>query len=150
VHAGDIAEDKENVAMIKGLAHVCIAARDLAATERFYCSELGFKKVFDFIRGGEVTGFYLEVSEKSYIEVFRQDEIRGNGSCPIRHLCLEVCNIDEVSRHLRDKGHEVTEKKLGADGSWQIWTTDPSGVQIEFHQYTKQSSQLTAQDCILD
>ena len=136
--------------MIKGLAHVCIAARDLAATERFYCSGLGFKKVFDFIRGGEVIGFYLEVAEKSYIEIFRQDEIHGNGSCPIRHLCFEVCDVDEVRRHLRANGYDVTEKKLGADGSWQIWTTDLSGVRIEFHQYTEQSSQLTARDCILD
>ena len=136
--------------MIKGLAHVCIAARDLAATEGFYCSDLGFKKVFDFIRGGEVIGFYLEVSEKSYIEIFRQDEIHGYDHCPIRHLCFEVCDIDEVSRHLRAKRYEVTEKKLGVDGSWQIWTTDPSGVRIEFHQYTEQSSQVTARDCILD
>ena len=136
--------------MIKGLAHVCISALDLAAAERFYCSGLGFKKAFDFIRGGEVVGFYLEVSEKSYIEIFRQDEIHEDGSCPIRHLCFEVGDIDEVSRHLRAKRYEVTEKKLGADGSWQIWTTDPSGVWIEFHQYTVQSSQLTAGDCILD
>ena len=136
--------------MIKSLAHICIAAHDLAATERFYCSGLGFKKAFDFIRGGEVIGFYLEVSEKSYIEIFRQDEIHGHGSCPIRHLCFEVREIDEVSRHLRAKGYEVTEKKLGGDSSWQIWTTDPSGVRIEFHQYTEQSSQLTARDCILD
>jgi catechol 2,3-dioxygenase-like lactoylglutathione lyase family enzyme len=136
--------------MIKGLAHVCIAARDLAATERFYCSGLGFRKVFDFIRGGEVIGFYLEVAEKSYIEIFSQDEIHGNGSCPIRHLCFEVRDMDEVGSRLRDKKYEVTEKKLGADGSWQIWTTDPSGVRIEFHQYTKQSSQITARDCILD
>lgn len=147
---GDIAEDREYVAMINCLAHVCIAACDLASTERFYCSGLGFRRVFDFIRGGEVIGFYLEVSERSYIEIFRQDEIHGYGSCPIRHLCFEVGDMDEVSRHLRALRYEVTEKELGADGSWQIWTTDPSGVRIEFHQYTEHSSQVTGRDCILD
>ena len=136
--------------MIKGLAHVCIAASDLASTERFYCSGLGFSKVFDFIREGEVIGFYLEVSEKTYIEVFRQDEVYGHGNYPIRHLCFEVCDIDEVSRHIKSQGYDVTEKKLGADQSWQTWTTDPSGVRIEFHQYTEKSSQVTTRNCTLD
>ena len=136
--------------MIQGLAHVCIAANDLASTERFYCSGLGFNKAFDFIRGGEVIGFYLEVSEKTYIEVFRQDEVSVHSNCPIRHLCFEVCDIDEVSRHIKSQGYDVTEKELGADQSWQIWTTDPSGVRIEFHQYTEKSSQVTTRNCTLD
>ena len=136
--------------MIKGLAHVCIAASDLATTERFYCSGLGFRKFFDFIRGGEVIGFYLRVSENTYIEVFRQDAVQTHAGCPIRHVCFEVTDIDEVSRHIKAHGYEVTEKKLGADQSWQMWTTDPGGVRIEFHQYTDRSSQVTAKDCILD
>lgn len=136
--------------MIEGLAHVCIAASDLASTERFYCSGLGFNKAFDFIRGGEVIGFYLEVSEKTYIEVFRQDEVYVHSNCPIRHLCFEVCDIDEVSRHIESQGYDVTERELGADQSWQIWTTDPSGVRIEFHQYTEKSSQVTTRNCTLD
>ena len=35
--------------MIKGLAHVCLSATDLAAVERFYCRGLGLKKVFVII-----------------------------------------------------------------------------------------------------
>ena len=136
--------------MIKGLAHVCISATDLVLAEQFYCSGLGFRKVFDFIRGGEIRGFYLEVAEKTYIEVFRQDEAHTLTECPIRHICFEVCDIDKVSRHVTSQGYDVTEKKLGADQSWQIWATDPNGVRIEFHQYTEDSSQVTARNCILD
>ena len=58
--------------MIKQIAHVCIAAHDLAETERFYCTGLGFTRLFDFIRQGEVIGFYLQVSPGSFIEVFQQ------------------------------------------------------------------------------
>jgi catechol 2,3-dioxygenase-like lactoylglutathione lyase family enzyme len=129
---------------------VCIAARDLAATEKFYCSGLGFKKGFDFIRKGEIIGFYLEVAKKTYIEVFRQDEIDKNAKAPILHLCFETPDVDEVSRRLVARGYEVTKKILGADQSWQIWTADPSGVKIEFHQYTPQSTQVTGKDCVLD
>jgi catechol 2,3-dioxygenase-like lactoylglutathione lyase family enzyme len=89
-------------------------------TERFYCSGLGFRKVFDFIRGGAVIGFYLEVSPKSYIEVFRQDQIDTQAKSPIRHICLEVDQIDDVSGRLKSQGYDVTDKKLGSDQGWQV------------------------------
>lgn len=136
--------------MIKGIAHVCVSALDLAAVERFYCSGLGMEKVFDFLRGGDPIGFYLKMAEAAYIEVFVQDKIDLEAKCPIKHLCLQVDDIDAVARGLVDCGYPATEKVLGADQSWQVWTTDPSGVRIEFHQYTAESSQLTGKDCVLD
>jgi len=142
--------EKGNNMMITGIAHVCIAAKDLAATEKFYCSGLGFKKVFDFIRQGQVIGFYLEVAKKTYMEAFRADAIDKDAKSPILHICFETPSVDEVSRRLTGQGYEVTKKILGADQSWQIWTADPSGVKIEFHQYTKESTQVTGKDCVLD
>lgn len=135
--------------MIKGLAHICLSATDLEATERFYCSGLGFQKAFDFIRNDRVVGFYLKVSQACYIEVFEQDQIDINAKSPIRHFCFETDDIDQVGLRLAENGYEVTQKKLGADQSWQMWATDPSGVRIEFHQYTENSSQVTLQNCIL-
>ena len=135
--------------MIKVLAHVCILASDLAATERFYCSGLGLEKLFDFTRDGEVVGFYLKVSGRTYVEVFHRDEAPGESPSPIRHLCFEVDDIDEASDRLRSEGYEITEKKLGADQSWQAWTSDPGGVSIELHQYTEESCQVTGRDCVL-
>ena len=136
--------------MIKGIAHVCIASTDLAATERFYCSGLGFKKGFDFLRAGNVIGFYIEVAPASYIEVFRQTAIDTQAQSPISHICFETQDIDKVARHLKSKGYKVTDKTLGADQSWQAWTTDPAGVKIEFHQYTAKSTQVTGGNCVLD
>ena len=135
--------------MIKGLAHICLSATDLAAVERFYCSCLGFKKTFDFVHGDRVIGFYLKVSQGTYIEVFLQDKIDREAKAPIRHFCLEVDDIDQVGLKLTAEGYKVTAKSLGADQSWQIWTTDPSGVSIEFHQYTDRSCQVTGANCVL-
>ena len=135
---------------IKRLAHVCLSAHDLAATERFYCAGLGFAKVFDFIRNGQIIGFYLRVVEGTYIEVFVREAIDAEAKPPISHLCFEVDDIDAVRRQLLAAGYTVTDKKLGADQSWQSWVTDPSGVQIEFHQYTAKSCQLTGANCVLD
>ncbi len=136
--------------MIKGFAHVCLSATDLTAAERFYCSGLGFTKTFDFIRNSRVIGFYLEVSQGNYVEIFHRDGIDTKANGPIQHFCLEVDDIEQVRRRLTENGYEVTDKKLGADQSWQIWTTDPSGVRIEFHQYTDRSSQVTHEDCMLE
>ena len=58
-------------------------------------------------------------------------------------------NIDAVRDRLIEKGYEVGEKKLGADHAYQAWVTDPSGVRIEFHEYTDKSTQLTGENCIL-
>lgn len=135
--------------MIKGIAHVCLSATDLVEVERFYCNGLGVKKAFNFIREGRVIGFYLEVAPGDYIEVFERDAIDAKANGLIGHFCLEVADIDQARQRLLENGYEASEKKLGCDQSWQFWTTDPSGVRIEFHQYTLQSSQLTHRDCIL-
>ncbi len=135
--------------MIKGFAHVCLSATDLAATERFYCKGLGCIKAFDFIKDNRIIGFYLEISKGSYIEVFLRDEVESEAKSPISHFCLEVDDITQISRQLKENGYDTTDKKLGADQSWQIWTTDPDGTRIEFHEYTGSSSQITRKNCIL-
>ena len=135
--------------MILDIAHVCIAARDLDATERFYCGALGLRRKFDFLRAGRRVGFYLEVTPGRYLEVFAKDIIEPGDRHPLLHLCLQVDDIDAVRSRLKAAGIDTTEKKLGADRSWQAWVTDPSGVRIEFHQYTPESSQVTGRDCVL-
>lgn len=135
--------------MIKDIAHICLAATDLGAAERFYCQGLGFKKAFEFIRGGACIGFYLEICKGRYIEVFLRDSIQVADGHPMLHMCFEVEDLDLLRTHLTSQRIEVTEKKRGADRSWQAWTTDPSGVRIEFHQYTSESSQVTGENCLL-
>lgn len=136
--------------MIKGIAHICIGTLDLAATERFYCSGLGMTKGFEFIRKNRVIGFYLQAGANTFVEVFLRDKVIPQPDAPISHLCLEVQDIDETIARLKAGGYETTEKKMGADRSWQAWVSDPAGVRIEFHQYTPQSSQVTGAACILE
>jgi len=135
--------------MIRGLAHVCIVAPDLEAAEQFYCQTLGLERAFRFLRRGETVGLYLRLGQRTFIEVFRQETTEDTPRHPIRHFCLEVDDLDATVDRLKAAGQEVTDKTLGADRSWQAWTTDPAGVRIEFHQYTDQSTQLTGADCII-
>lgn len=129
--------------MFKRLAHVCIGADDLAETEKFYCDTLGMEKAFDFVKNDKPYGFYAKCGETTYIEVFMQTETANLDRPIMKHLCLEVEDLDAVIATLEGKGVEVTNKKRGGDRSWQAWITDPSGVRIELMQYTDESSQFT-------
>jgi glyoxylase I family protein len=136
--------------MIKGLAHICIGTQSLEKTRHFYCSILGFTKVFDFVQEGKPVGFYLDTGNGVFAEFFEQPDVAIPPKGPIWHFCLEVDDIDTEIDNLRRHGIEITQKELGKDFSWQAWFKDPNGVDIEFHQYTPQSTQITREVCRLE
>ncbi|NKB67481.1 MAG: VOC family protein [Candidatus Latescibacteria bacterium] len=131
--------------MIKQLAHLCIHSLDLEKTRWFYCDVLGAEVTFDFDKNGSLFGYYFKLGGSTFLEVFQGEPGDANGN--IKHICLEVEDIDCVVAALKENGVEVTDKKLGGDHSWQAWTADPNGVRIEFHQYTKESMQLVGGTC---
>lgn len=135
--------------MFKRLAHVCIGAENLAETEKFYCETLGMEKAFDFVKNDEPYGFYVKAGEMTFIEVFMQTEAANLDRPLIKHLCLEVEDIDSVIETLTSRGVEVTPKKQGGDKSTQAWITDPSGVRIELMQYNDVSSQYTGNTVVV-
>ncbi len=105
---------------------------------------------FDFLKDGALFGFYLEVGRGHFIEIFKAGpgtEIRHQR---IHHFCLEVEDIDAMRETLIKHGVEVTPKKLGCDQTWQFWCKDPDGTDLEFQQYTAQSSQFIRKNCIVD
>ena len=136
--------------MIKRLAHVCIGAADLERTEQFYVDLLGMEIVFEFLRDGERIGFYLRAGEAIFLEVFADNESPSAGRPLLKHICLEVEDIDAVVGQLTAQGVDVSTKKYGADNAWQAWITDPSGVRIELMQYTEVSTQFTGETVTLD
>jgi len=133
--------------MIKTIAHVCILSRDLDRTLEFYCGALELRRKFDFFKEAELIGFYLEIDQGHYLEVFKGDTVAEPQGRRITHFCLEVGDIDAVRDRLFSRGIEVSGKTKGSDASWQIWCKDPDGIDIEFHQYTPESSQLTGARC---
>ena len=131
--------------MIKQLAHVCIHSTDLEKTRWFYCDVLGGEVAFDFDKNGSLYGYYFRLGGNTFIEVFAGEAGAAGGH--IKHMCLEVEDIDRLVEVLKENGIAVTAKKLGGDNAWQVWTEDPNGVRIEFHQYTKDAMQLVGGTC---
>jgi glyoxylase I family protein len=130
-------------------AHICINTEDLDKTEEFYTQVLGLEKVYNFTKNKKVFGFYLRISGMQFIEVFKANNI-SNTPASIRHLCLETDNIDGMKERLNNHDIDTTEKKLGSDNSYQIWFKDPNGIDIELHEYTDKSSQITGEDVEVD
>ena len=136
--------------MIKQLAHINIGSYDLAASEHFYCDILGMEKTFEFIKEGELYGFYAGAGSTTFVEVFIEENEIKDVPTIMRHLCLEVEDLEATIADIRAKGWQISDKNFGGDNSWQAWISDPSGVQIELMQYTKESSQFTGKPCDVD
>jgi catechol 2,3-dioxygenase-like lactoylglutathione lyase family enzyme len=132
----------------KRLAHINILADDLAAAEQFYCGVLGMERGFDFIKNGKLWGFYVKAGNDTYIEVFLNEGGPLDSSrATMRHICLEVEDIDSAIAQIRERGWQIGDKKLGGDNAWQAWMNDPTGIPIEIMQYTPNSSHFTGVPC---
>jgi glyoxylase I family protein len=136
--------------MIKGIAHVCINTSDLEATERFYTKALGLTRKFAFLKDGNLFGYYLDAGNGGFVEVFGGDGIDTGRRPAMTHVCLEVDDLQATIEAVRNAGVEISDRKMGADNSWQAWVTDPNGIKIELLQYTAESCQFTGNDCIVD
>jgi len=128
--------------MITGLAHVCFHVRSLDAALAFYRDRLGLAEAFPYLReDGTKFGVYLHVGGRNFIELFEGKVDDTTGRPSYSHFCLEVDDIEQTASELRTRGVEVTDVKLGDDGSLQAWLADPDGNRIELHQYTPESKQ---------
>ncbi len=135
--------------MFKKLAHICLNVSNLDSSLNFYKS-IGLNVKFAFTRNGRNFGAYLEVARGSFIEIFENPEQTKKDNCGLAHFCLETDDIDHVIEKLAELKIPHTEKKLGCDGTYQIWLKDPDGYSFEVHQYTKESSQFTMRNVEAD
>jgi lactoylglutathione lyase len=129
--------------MFKRIAHVCLYTKDLGKSVEFY-SKLGAREKFRFTRNGADFGAYLELAPGSFVEIFEDKDFAPGGNGGVAHFCLETESLDMVMAKLTAEGIPFTPAKLGCDGTWQIWLTDPDGARFEVHQYTSNSMQLVS------
>lgn len=133
--------------MIK-LAHVCIESADLEATERFYeC--LGLRRQFEFRNpAGLLIGYYLKFDDRTFLEVIRVEAVRAEGV--VRHFAIESDDVAALRGRLLAAGFEVSERRLGEDGTWMVTCRDPNGVFIELQEYAAHSMQQHGGVCLID
>ena len=144
---------KNEVPMIRKLAHINFVTNDLETIIDFYVNKLGMKVKFTLDnKEGKPFGYYFTCGDTTFLEFFDQKmaaEVWGgnveelNIGTRYKHFCLEVTGLDEFCRTLKEKGVEVTEIKLGMDHSRQAWIADPDGNAIELMEYGYSSMQLS-------
>ena len=134
--------------MYLSLAHICIQTNDLEQTEKFYCDVLGMTRIFNFVQQGEVTGFYLRMSEGNFIEVILEKKAPLGPGGAYRHISFESRDLDSCHERIRASGAWVSEIEMGRDRTYSFRCKDPNDVEIEILQYTGGSSQINGTDCV--
>lgn len=118
-----------NKLSIKAFNHVALQVSDVAQSADFYAKVLDLEEIripaFDYpVR-------WFSLGENRELHLIGREEsgtstgIRGN------HFCLEVTDILQAEKHLKDLGIDYMPIKLRPDGVKQLFFTDPDGHYIE-------------------
>lgn len=134
---------------INRIAHASFKVTDMKQALSYYCDGLSFTQKFELPdENGKPWINYLEIQPGQFLELFYDSEglpkaTHGYDLNGYLHLSLEVDDLEAVKSELEAKGLPVnSEIKFGPDKSYQLWSEDPDGNQIEFMQYTPDSFQL--------
>lgn len=119
----------DNKLSIKAFNHVALQVSDIERSADFYAKVLDLQEIlipdFDY----PVRWFSLDASRELHL-IGRKEEgastgIRGN------HFCLEVTDILQAEKHIKDLGIDYMPIKFRPDGVKQLFFTDPDGHYIE-------------------
>lgn len=146
--------------------HINIVVSNIKSSEKFYTEVLGLKKTLELELDAdwmnEITGFkstkakcvFLEPSSKNcrieLLEYISPSTIQNDSSQQhqlnlqgIRHIALEVDNIDSIYKKAVENGVEFISKPVAvplevvASGKILCYLKAPDGVILELAQYTK-------------
>jgi lactoylglutathione lyase len=130
------------------LGHVAIRCSDLDVSLAFY-GKLGLHEAFRLHRpDGSVGLVYLTIDDRSFLELFpggTEAPAGGRQQLGYAHACLLVDDVQASYRAFVAAGVPTNgEPKLGGDGNWQVWVTDPDGTRLEIMQIMPDSLQARA------
>lgn len=129
--------------MIRGIDHVTINTRDIHATRRFYTQALGLRELPKVECGNHRYYFWvlpgggkLEIGEYDFDATVATDSSTAGGR--LRHLAFEVEDIFALKAHLESLGYNFATAVEYREGLGFIsgQMLDPSGVELEFLQYS--------------
>ncbi len=131
--------------LYRGIGHVAYDCSDLEQSLDFYCNKMGFTRLMHLGDDNNPWLIYLKIAHGVYMELFpRGHEVDPSAGHYYSHLCLEVFDIVEAVRVLREKGVTVEDPHKGQDGNYQAWLSDPDSNRIELMQMMPDSKQRMA------
>ncbi|MEM8665247.1 MAG: VOC family protein [Pseudomonadota bacterium] len=124
--------------VVTGLLHVAIKTNDLDKTVRFYRDIVGLVEAPrpDFGYPGAWLAVPTPVGE-ALIHIYAggpalgEDGKAPSGTGAIDHVSLTATGYGEMVSRIREAGLDWREFEVPGTTLWQIFTYDPSGVQLE-------------------
>lgn len=107
--------------------HVSINVPDVAAAERFYVDDLGFRPRHDRPDFG-FPGAWLDAGDQQ-LHLIQAEAPPSLG----QHFAVAVADLDAAVAELRAKGHHVSDPSPVGAGQ-QAFVEDPAGNVVELHQ----------------
>lgn len=121
--------------LYNGIGHVAFDCTDMERSLDFYINKMGFERIMHLGDDENPWLIYLKVAHGVYVELFpTNDAIDKTARHCYSHLCLEVADIFETVRVLRERGVDVEDPHMGLDRNYQAWLADPDGNRIELMQ----------------
>ena len=126
--------------IINGVHHIAIICSDYARSKHFYTDVIGFTPLMETYRvERESYKLDLEINGFYQIELFSFPDPPARPSrpeaCGLRHLALEVDDIEETFRELSSRG--ITPEAVRVDeitGKRFFFISDPDGLPLEFYE----------------
>lgn len=125
---------------ISALHHVAVICSDYGKSKRFYSEVLGFKILSEVYRAERDSWkLDLQIPGGVQIELFSFPAVPARLSypeaCGLRHLALQVRDLDEDVAELTTKGVSVEAIRLdGLTGKRFTFFADPDGLPIELYE----------------
>lgn len=149
--------------MITGIGHAAFGVRDIEQSLHFYCDILGFQRAFELknVNPNRPPSdipqiYYLFIGNGQFLELFPNPPAAeqpatganrpGGNSASYRHLQFEVDDMQRTVTELESRGLPPSQNppRLGKDGNWQYWITDPDGNRFELMQIMPDSLHVDA------
>src|ERR1043166_7633320 len=113
---------------IRGLNHVAIHVADVTRSNEFYRRVLQLEPIprpaFTF------PGSWFRLGASQELHLIKKTDTTSPTN-EYDHFALEVDDLDQWERHLKQQGGNPAPRKQRPDGAWQVFLQDPDGHIIE-------------------
>jgi len=122
--------------------HVCFFVEDREKMARFYCDQLGLKRMFEqSFSGSGFSAIYVRIAKGQFLELIGNMPHEEKGKSGFGHLCLHTEDIYAAHKELTGKGLKPTAVEMGAAKCLKFYLDDPEGNTIEMMQLLPDSLQ---------
>lgn len=125
------------------LNHFGIYVNNLDESTKFYTENLGFRKAFSFTDGAGHPIVYLQIDQKTFLEMTPADKDHPAG---FSHGGLLSDDVAATVSALKKKGLTVEDVHSGGTKALISNVLDPNGVRMELLSYPPESLQRKAMD----